>query len=33
MLGRKVDLLTPEGISPIIRKNIEREIEYIEIVS
>lgn len=33
MLGRKVDLLTPEGISPIIRKNIEREIEYVEIIS
>ncbi len=33
MLGRKVDLLTPEGISPIIRKNIEREIEYVEIAS
>lgn len=33
MLGRKVDLLTPEGISPIIRKNIEREVEYVEIIS
>ncbi|HAO23395.1 MAG TPA: hypothetical protein DCQ37_24890 [Desulfobacteraceae bacterium] len=32
-LGKEVNLLTLEGISPIIRKNIEREIEYIEIVS
>lgn len=32
-LGREVDLLTPEGISPIIRSKIEREIEYVEIIS
>jgi predicted nucleotidyltransferase len=33
MFDRKVDLLTFDGISPIIRKNIEREIEYVKIVS
>ncbi len=33
MFDRKVDLLTFDGISPIIRKNIEREIEYVEIFS
>jgi len=28
LLGRKVDLLTPEGISPHIKPYIEREIVY-----
>ena len=30
-LKRKVDLLTPEGISPIIKQSIEKEIEYVQI--
>ena len=30
-LGRNVDLLTPEGISPLIKKKIEKEVEYVQI--
>jgi hypothetical protein len=30
-LGRKVDLLTPEGISPIVKQKIDKEIEYVQI--
>ena len=30
-LGRKIDLLTPEGISPLIKKKIDMEIEYVQI--
>ena len=28
LLGRKVDLLTPEAISPYIRPHIEKEVRY-----
>lgn len=31
-LGRKIDLLTPEGISPSIKKRIDKEIEYVQII-
>lgn len=32
-LGREVDLLTPEGLSPIVKRNIEKNIEYVDIAS
>lgn len=32
-LGRNVDLLTPEGISPLIKKKIEKEVEYVQVTS
>jgi predicted nucleotidyltransferase len=32
-LGRNVDLLTLEGISRIVRENIQNEIEYVEVAS
>lgn len=32
-LGLTVDLLTPEGISPIIRDKVFKEIEYVQIAS
>jgi predicted nucleotidyltransferase len=31
LFGRKVDLLTPEGLSPYIGPSIEREVEYVNI--
>lgn len=31
ILGRSVDLLTPESISPYIAPHIEKEIEYVQI--
>ena len=31
LLGRKVDLLTPQSLSPYIAPHIEREIEYVQI--
>ncbi len=32
-LGLTVDLLTPEGISPIIRERVNKEVEYVQIAS
>lgn len=31
LLGRKVDLLTPQAISPYIAPHIEKDIEYVQI--
>ena len=31
LLGRKVDLLTPQSISPYLASHIEKEIEYVQI--
>lgn len=31
LLGRKVDLLTPQSISPYIAPHIEKDIEYVQI--
>lgn len=31
LLGRKVDLLTPQSLSPYIAPHIEKEIEYVQI--
>lgn len=31
MLGRKVDLLTPESLSPYIAPHIQKEIKYVQI--
>jgi len=33
LFGRKVELLTPESISPYIKPYIEREIEYVSFAS
>jgi hypothetical protein len=33
LFGRKVELLTPESISPYLRHYIEREIEYVSFAS
>lgn len=31
LLGRKVDLLTPQSLSPYIAPHVEKEIEYVQI--